>query len=283
MVYLPPAGGTVTGSKNICQGNGTGTLHANGFMGMISKWQKQHNGEGWTDIFSAFPQYSEIITQPGIWRYRVVVGNGCCDHAFSEPAIISVSQAPSGGTLIGGGVICLGDSIPELTISGYSGRFRGWQKRYNNTSWININDTSQYYSEIPIVPGQWEYRAVVGNDNCEEVFSNSVFFEVIEVPVQFALTEVGSFCLGEAGGALKLEGSQTGIAYQLMKNNSSFGLPKQGNGNPLYWNGVPPGIYSVYAINGQYFCTSMMKGNINIIEKPVPPVLYFDGGGLTVW
>jgi hypothetical protein len=85
-------GGSVSGGSTIYYGSSTGNLTLSGHLGSVLKWQKQYNGEGYTDIPSTagLTVYSETPSYTGTWDYRAVVQNSPCAAVNSGSTTVTV-------------------------------------------------------------------------------------------------------------------------------------------------------------------------------------------------
>ncbi len=92
---LPSVGGSVGGSTTITIGSSTGSMALSGNTGTVTKWQKQFNGGGYTDIpaSAGLTSYSEIPAATGTYNYQAVVTSGTCTSALSTPSTIIVVGA----------------------------------------------------------------------------------------------------------------------------------------------------------------------------------------------
>ena len=175
-VVVNPAsvGGTVSGgSTPICQGTSTGTLTLSGYTGTILRWEKQVNSGGWNYAGGGSATFSEFATA-GTCEYRAVVQSGSCATANSSSVTIVVSPTPVGGGIYTGNTpICINSSTGSMNLTGYTGSVVRWEKRLlPATTWTNIANTTDTYSESPSVGGTWEYRALVGSGSCATVYSS---------------------------------------------------------------------------------------------------------------
>ncbi len=278
-VNAPTAGGILNGSGTICQGNTTPVLTLTGHTGTILKWQKRLNGGGWNNISHLNSSFSEVLNQPGTWEYRVVVQSGACTQEVSSLATVTVLSASIGGSVTGGSNFCLGNSTNVLTLTGHNGTIIKWQKRLNNGTWTDINNTSVTYSETPSSPGTWEYRAVVCNGNCLTVNSMVATVQVHALPQVFEFSGPEMYCQGENGVTLNLNGSQSGISYQLLKGTLPLGTLTPGTGQSLQWNNLTTGVYQVKAINMGTSCFMPMNGVIDVTQMEVPGIISVSAAG----
>lgn len=111
----------------------------------------------------------------------------------SGSADITVYPLPVGGKVSGNNAsINLGESTGTLTLSGHTGTIVRWQKRLNSGSWININNLSTTYSEIPSTAGTWQYRAVLRSGECGSANSESFYVAVNHSPAASDVEITGS-------------------------------------------------------------------------------------------
>jgi len=89
------------------------------------------------------------------------------------------------------------------------------------------------------------------------------------IPEVFDVSGSGSYCAGEPGLTVTLSGSQTGVNYQLKKNDINEEGLAPGTGSSIYWPGMRAGTYTVGATNGYYSVS--MNGSAIITETiPLP-------------
>lgn len=170
-------GGAVTGGTSICIGGNTGTLTLSGNVGTVVRWERQHNGGGFSNIGNGGNNtYSETPSIPGIWQYRAIVQSGVCSQASSVATTVVVSPVSNGGTLTntGSSSICLGLNIPNLALSGFTGGITNWEYSINGGSYISVGTTANPFSMIPTVGGNYNFRAVVTSGACASSNSTPV-------------------------------------------------------------------------------------------------------------
>lgn len=131
------------------------------------------------------PAWTSVGTYSG--TMTITNANGC---TATKTITLTVNAAPVGGGVYSGNTpICINGSTGNMTLGGgYVGNIVRWEKRLlPSTTWTSITNTSIIYSESPSVAGTWEYRAVVGNSSCAEVFS-SAFSVTVNPELTIALT-----------------------------------------------------------------------------------------------
>ncbi|PKP01283.1 MAG: hypothetical protein CVU11_15660, partial [Bacteroidetes bacterium HGW-Bacteroidetes-6] len=206
--------GSVSGSNsNICLGSSTGTMTLSGQTGSIVKWQRRVDAGSWVDIANTNSTYSEIPASAGVWEYRAEVMSGSCSSAFSTAFTVNVSALSVGGTLSGTTTICAGSSTGTLTLSGYTGSIIMWQVSTDGGStWSNIANTSDTWSETLATAGTYIYQVVVENGSCSQAISTTVTVTVDPATVAGSVSGPnGNICFGDATGTLSLSGNTGAI------------------------------------------------------------------------
>jgi hypothetical protein len=85
----------------------------------------------------------------------------------------------------------------------------------------------------------------------------------------FNVTSPAGYCVGENGVTITLSGSETGVNYQLYKNDVAEGSPVAGTGMPLAWDNMTFGTYHVVATDAEGGCMTRM----NLVAEPVVNVV----------
>ncbi|MDF7822375.1 hypothetical protein P1X15_32505, partial [Runella sp. MFBS21] len=90
----------------------------------------------------------------------------------------------------------------------------------------------------------------------------------------------GSFCQGGTGVEITLSGSQSGINYQLKRDNANVGNAVAGTGNALsFGNQTLAGTYTVVATNASTNCTKDMSSSASVTVNDLPTAYNVGGGG----
>jgi|GEM_PF-328777 len=236
-VDLAVAGGAVTGpNNNICLNDNTGTMTLAGHSGTVIQWQKSNDsGASWTNITNTSTTYSEFPSV-GTWWYRAEIQSGSCGSVFSSSFTVVVNALSAGGTLSGTSSICAGNSTGTMTLTGYTGTIVKWQSSNDGgSSWTDITNTLDTYSEIPAAAGTWQYRVIVQSGICSVAYSTEAVINVDPATVGGAVNGPNSdICLGEPTGTMTLTGSigsilkwqkrvDAGTWFDITNNTASYG------------------------------------------------------------
>uniref|UniRef100_A0A6M3KNW1 Uncharacterized protein n=1 Tax=viral metagenome TaxID=1070528 RepID=A0A6M3KNW1_9ZZZZ len=85
---------------------------------------------------------------------------------------------------------------------------------------------------------------------------------------------------GCTGVDVTLDGSESGVNYQLQIDGVNSGAPVAGTGSGLTWaNQIAGGSYTVIATNATTGCILTMTGNVVVSINPLPVVQSVTGGG----
>jgi len=131
--------------------------------------------------------------------------------------------------------------------------------------------TTDTYSYIP-VDGDNVYVQLTSNAPCaspETVESNHIIMVVedeILAPVAFNVTGGGSYCAGEAGVVVGLDGSENGVNYTLFKDGAIH-ANLDGTGAALNFGNQLAGVYTVSGTNTAG--TTEMNGVADVVETPL--------------
>lgn len=91
------------------------------------------------------------------------------------------------------------------------------------------------------------------------------------LPLAFAVTGSGSYCIGSGGLAVGLDNSEIGVNYTLYKNAIAMTPTVSGTGSAITFGNQLNGIYTVSGINA--FGSMVMTGNAVIVENPLTALI----------
>jgi len=99
-------------------------------------------------------------------------------------------------------------------------------------------------------------------------------------PVIQNITGGGAYCAGNIGVPVGLEGSQTGVKYQVVINGTNTGSAIVGTGSALNFGPQTlAGTYTVYATDTILSLTSAMAGSVAVTVNRLPALFAVVGGG----
>lgn len=220
----PSIGGTITAPSSVCVSGNSGTLTLTGHTGNVLGWQYSTDGGGtWINISntSTTQSYNNLTVST---KYRTQVQNGACTPVYSAIATIGIDQVSVGGTISGGGSVCISGNSGVLTSGGGRvGSILKWQYSTNGgTTWVDTAVTSPTLNYLNLTASRI-YRVEVANGACNSVFSSTASVNVNPQTVGGSITPVSTtICSGSNSGTLTLSGHTGSIVrWQYSYNNGS--------------------------------------------------------------
>ncbi len=125
---------------------------------------------------------------------------------------------------------------------------------------------------------------VVGTNvttGCVNNMNGSAVIGINPLPAVHTVTGGGSFCAGGSGVAVSLNGSNSGIDYQLYLGVLPVGSVMSGTGSVINFGlQTGAGTYVVKATDAATGCTAFMSGGVVVNVNPLPTVFTMTGGGI---
>ncbi len=249
------------------------------------QWQ-ENDGTGWFDIEddvsyaqgenTATLTLIDVITGLDGYRYRCYIEDEFGESIISEDATLNVYETPLINSHPVDHEVCKNETaIFEVTAENATNY--QWQEN-RGTGWYELSDNSFYQGsqspELQIFTvfgiNNYEYRCKVFNNSCFEI-SDQALLSVNPLPQVFYLSGGGSICEGGEGVNISLNGSQQGINYELIKNESTTVSVVSGTGEALDFGYFSQqGTYTARAVDGESSCTNVMSGQVDIEVFPLP-------------
>ena len=220
------------------------------------------------------------ITTPG--NYTVIATNPSttCTQNMSGTSIVVVNPLPTTYSVTGGGSYCAGTTGVRVGLN-YSNTGISYQL-YNGTAPIGspVAGTSAGLDfGLQTTLGSYTVVATSGL-GCTKNMTGSATVNTTPSPAIHNVTGTGSYCAGGAGVHVGLDGSNTGIRYQVMSGGSTSGAAVTGTGSALDFGlRATAGGYSVVATDATTSCTSNMTGTATVIVNPVPVAYTVNASG----
>ncbi|MCX6246079.1 MAG: PKD domain-containing protein [Bacteroidetes bacterium] len=208
----------------------------------------------------------------------VITVNGqlqCSSQLAKDTVRVDYHILPT-ASVSGTTTICAGTTTGiTFTLTGIS----PWSIVYSDgvTSTPIINIPASPYTIFVTPPVTTTYSIVSISDQfCNGTISGGpAIITVKPLPLEFAMTVTGngSFCEGGSGVAIGIDGSQTGIEYQLLLGGMPDGFPMPGNGGPIsFGTKTTPGTYKVRATNPLSNCQRLFSDSVTVVVFPKPDV-----------
>ncbi len=221
--------------------------------------------------------------QTGAGSYFVIGTNtvtGCVD-TMNNTAVISIDPLPNVYNVIGGGSYCFGDTGLHVMLDN-SDTGINYQLFVDGvaTGGLVAGTGTVLDMGLETVAGAYTVLAINATTGCSNNMSGSATVSINPLPGVFNMTGGGSACFGAPGVPVGLDGSATGISYQLYVGGVPTGAPLAGTGSALDFGlQTTMGVYIVVATDTTTLCTNNMNGVSTVIINPLPTVFNMTGGG----
>jgi hypothetical protein len=235
-VAIPPP---VVANQTRC-GSGPVTFTASGALpGELYRW---FDSAGTLLQSSTNPNFTTPILSSSTTYYvetQVLGANGTNCESERTEVIATVNDLPAITSQPQSQTVCEGASATFSVGASGTGITYQWQVN-TGSGFSNITEggnysgvTSPTLTVTGSLPSNYQYRAVVSGICSPAINSNSAYLKVNPAPTVFNVTGGGSYCAEDTGRVIGLDGSQTGVRYQLQKDGVNIGSPVDGTGFPL--------------------------------------------------
>jgi hypothetical protein len=200
---------------------------------------------------------------PAGTQYVIRLNNGR-NGISSSSQPFTIIAAPSVSITASSTALCDGQPA-QLTATGAN--TYTWSTRQTSNP-ISVTTTGTYS-----VTG-------VATNGCSGTATVSILNRAL--PTRYPIVGSGLYCEGGSGRLVRLAGSQTGVDYQLLRNNNPVGNPVPGTGSALsFGNQTAEGTYTALATYSGSSCQQLMPGGAVIGIAPLPTASLTNNGPLT--
>ncbi len=204
-----------------------------------------------------------------------------CVRNMSGSATVVVNALPQVNTVTGGGSYCAGGAGSHIYLSSSS---VGIQYQLSNgggpVSTIMGTGAGVDFGLIGLAG---TYTAVATNlaTGCTSNMAGSANININATPIAFGLTvsNGGNYCATGAGVHVGIDGSASGINYQLYNGASHVGSAVAGTGSAIDFGVFTAGNYTVVGSNAATGCATSMTGSGMVTAIPLPNSYAVTGGG----
>ncbi|QKZ12735.1 cellulose binding domain-containing protein [Spirosoma sp. KUDC1026] len=211
----------------------------------------------------------------GIYTVRAINATTGCQLTFFNAASVRVNDLPTQYSVVGSGAGCV-DAIGTVIALNGSQVGVSYQLLRDSVavgSPVDGNGGDYLSLGLQNVGGTYTVRATNKSTGCKQLMSGSAVYTTYALPTQYAVTGGGAFCSGEAGVLVGLSGSQTGVAYQLVRDGNNVGDFITGTGQAISFNRqTGAGTYTVQARDLNRGCQQTMTGSVTVTVNQPPTV-----------
>ncbi|MGG7034984.1 MAG: PKD-like domain-containing protein [Flavobacterium sp.] len=267
---IAPTG--ATGTITICNGGSTTLTVAGGSKGTgaVTQWYTGACGTG-TLVFTGDTLNTGVLTANTTYYVRY---SGTCNTTTC--ATVTVTVTPNVGTptaiTVSSGTepTCkLTNGTTTTTYATTATNNTGFNWSLSNPAAGNINASTGVMTWANGFSGSVNIQVTA--NGCNGPTSPAVIRTVTvnPSPTAFNVTGTGSYCSGDSGPEVGLDGSSSGVNYQLYNGATPIGSPVAGTDSAISF-GLQTGTntYTVIATDTTTLCTSTMLGNAVVTLIP---------------
>ncbi len=210
---------------------------------------------------------NDVVTVTLTSNLACVTGSPITSLGITQ--IINPTLTPT-VTISGSTSGCVGDLATYTSVISNGGAGPVYQWKINGTNVPLANSSTFSTSSLnnnDVVSLQLTSNALCASPTI--VQSNNINYTLNALPIAYNLSGGGVLCPSASSININLDGSQTGVNYQLLNGISPVGLPLAGTGNPISFAVSGAGNYTVVATSTAS-CSNDMSGIVNVTVDPIP-------------
>lgn len=238
-------------------------------IGLLTSWSWTF--EGGTPATSTEQNPVVTYATPGVYDVELTVTDAGSSNTMLMTDYIEVittpaqASAPTGPTDECGGSTGVTYSTPPVPNAvDYT-----WSIDPSSAGTISGTGTSAVVDISATFTGTYDVTVRANNQCGNGTWSSAFTTNVFLSPTAFWISDGGSFCEGSQGLEMTLEGSETGVDYELMKDGVGTGNILAGTGSALSFGFITElGVYSVEGFTDN--CVNTMFGSSYIFPINAP-------------
>jgi uncharacterized protein YjdB len=269
-----------TGGGSFCAG-GTG-VHVGLDNSEAGVTYRLYSGASLIESIIGSGAVIDFGAQAAAGSYYVMAANtlGCESTMLGSVSVFAI-PLPGSYSVTGGGNFCADGTGVHVGVSFSDPGITYQLYRGTTAASLAISGTGAPIGfGLQTIAGNYQVKATSIGTGCQNMMYGSADVVVDPLPVAYDVLGGGSYCAGGTGRNVELNGSVTGVSYQLYEGPSTVGTPLAGTGAPLdFGNQVAAGNYTVIAKDDVTSCTNAMNGSAVVSIVTLPAQYNVTGGG----
>jgi hypothetical protein len=206
----------------------------------------------------------------GTFDVQLVVSDGTLSDTLLEEDCIHVSNyVVQPNTPFGPAETCEGGSYDYTTDPVTGATSYEWMVEPSDAGTISGSGTTGTYTSAIGWTGAYTVKVRASNYCGLSAWSDTLAANLNYQPLQFYLSGGGPYCEGEPGCELILDGSETGVDYEMFHDGVSTGIVLPGTGSVLNFGFFTEvGFYTATGYTA--YCSQQMAGENYILILPLP-------------
>lgn len=281
----PPVPSTPTGEAALCKNppNTVYTTQANDAFSYDWELSPTNAGLVLGDGFSSVTinWFNSFLGEASL---TVKAINPCGESDLSAPLVVTISPRPAVFNLTGGGAFCEGEPGVEIGLDGSEIGVTYQLYKEDQPEGTSIPGTGGPISfGLVSDPGEYSSTGMNETTECDVDMSNSITVTMNLLPIPYAITGGGAYCIGTEGASIGQEGSESACQYELFCDGVTTGVIVAGTGEAIdFGHFITLGTYHVVGTNPETSCTNLMTGTTEVTLAPFPETPQAPQGPVTV-
>jgi len=238
-------------------------------LGLVTSWAWTF--EGGNPATSSVQNPVVTYNTPGTYNVQLIVDDGSVIDTLLMENYIEVITTPVQANTPSGPVdLCGGGTGYEYTTNSVSGAtVYTWTIDPASAGTITGNGTSATVDVDLSYSGSMDVKVRADNQCGNGIWSQAFATTVFVTPASFWISDGAGYCEGTSGVEVTLDGSETGIDYELYLDGAPTGNILAGTGSALnFGNQTDEGIYTIVGYTTT--CEAIMFGNAYIYQMEIP-------------
>lgn len=234
--------------------------------------------EGGSPSSSTVPDPVVNYAAPGIYDVGLTVTSGSSSDTELKTNFITVIATPSQpGTPVGPSGVCGDGSYQYSTQNVQYADSYYWTVTPESAGTISGTGITGTFMASNTWEGTYTIKVRAENDCGNGPWSPDFTGTLWHNPITYSFVGSGSFCEGEPGFEIILDGSETGVSYELFKDNVTTGTIVAGTGDSLSFGlFTETGLYR--AVGFTIHCSQNMLGEVYVHQQSLPGQAAMPGG-----
>lgn len=240
-------------------------------MGLVTSWEWTF--EGGTPATSTAQNPSVTYNSVGTYDVQLIVDDGTTRDTLLMVDYIDVISTPDQANTPSGPIdVCGGYTGYTYTTSAVANATTyTWALDPASAGTITPNGTSATVDVAAGYTGPMDVKVRADNQCGIGVWSQALATTVYQTPTAYWISDGGGYCAGTNGIEVTLDGSETGVDYELYRDGTGTGNVLAGTGSMLNFGyQTDEGIYTILGYTAT--CEASMFGNSYIHEIDVPGI-----------
>ncbi len=274
----------VTGGGNYCAGStGVNISQSGSQSGVLYQLYNGAAAVGGTVPGTGGALSFGTFTTAGTYTVLASSTTSVCTSNMSGAATVVMNTLPNAYAITSSGTnYCAGTTGISIGVA-------------NSTTGVNYqlyNGATAIGSPVPgstgaaisfgsqTMAGTYTAVGMDATTGCTRTMTGTATISINPAPTVYTVTGGGNYCAGSTGVDIILNGSNSGINYQLYNGSLAVGGPVAGTGAALnFGTYTTSGTYVIVASNGTTSCTSNMASSATVGINPLPTTFAVTGGG----